>query len=69
MVFSWLPVVKQGGILSPILFCVYIDVLFTQLREAGTGCFVSGWFVGEMAYADDLMLLAHTATTIIIIII
>jgi len=53
--------VKQGGVLSPILFCVYIDVLLTQLKEAGTGCIVSGWFVGSMAYADDLVLLAPTA--------
>jgi len=34
--------VKQGGVLSSILFC---DGLLTQPQEAGTGCFVSGWFV------------------------
>jgi len=56
--------VKQGGCLSPILFYIYIDVFLTQLKEAGTGCFVSVWFVREMAfaaYADDLMLLETTA--------
>jgi len=30
--------VKQGGVLSLILFCAYIDVLLTQLKEAGAGC-------------------------------
>jgi hypothetical protein len=30
--------VKQGGVLSPILFCVYIDNLLTQLSRAGVGC-------------------------------
>ena len=27
--------VKQGGILSPVLFTMYIDVLFTILKESG----------------------------------
>jgi len=52
--------VKQGGILSPFLFCVYIDVLHTQL-EAGLGCFVSGWCSGAIVCADDLVLLVPTA--------
>ena len=33
-----------------------------RLREAGVGCYVSGWFVGALAYADELVLLAPTAT-------
>jgi len=54
--------VKQSGAVSPILFCVYIDVLLNQLMQGDWyGCFVSGWFVGAMAYADDLVLLIPTA--------
>ena len=30
--------VKQGGILSPVLFTIYIDVLFDMLRASGLGC-------------------------------
>ncbi len=30
--------VKQGWVLSPILFAVYIDGLLTRLRESGVGC-------------------------------
>jgi hypothetical protein len=26
---------KQGAIISPILFCVYLDVLLTELQAAG----------------------------------
>ena len=33
--------VKQGGVLSPLLFSCYIDNLFTQLQHSGLGCHVS----------------------------
>ena len=54
--------VKQGGVISPVLFCVYIDELLLKLRGSGVGCFVGDWFVGAVAYADDIVLLAPTAT-------
>ena len=50
--------VKQGGVLSPILFSVYVDDLFKRLEESGAGCWVSNHFVGCVAYADDLSLIA-----------
>ena len=50
--------VKQGGIVSPVLFCVYIDGLLKSLAELGIGCFIGNTFVGILAYADDLVLLA-----------
>ena len=53
--------VKQWGILCPILFCVYVDVLLLSLRDAGAGCFIGEFFVGALAYADDVVLLAPTA--------
>ena len=53
--------VKQGGVLSPILFCVYLDGLLKLLSDAKVGCFVGTTFVGVLAYADDLVLLAPTA--------
>ena len=52
--------VRQGAILSPSLFCVYLDNLLSQLREAGVGCHVGGVFLGAFGYADDLTLLAPT---------
>jgi hypothetical protein len=54
--------VKQGGILSPILFCVYYDELIQELRRTRTGCHIGSWFVGVLAYADDLALLAPSAS-------
>ncbi len=53
--------VKQGAIVSPILFCVYFDTLLTKLRSSKVGCFIGNWFVAALAYADDLVILAPTA--------
>ena len=50
--------VRQGAILSPSLFCVYLDTLLAQLRETGVGCHVGGAYVGAFGYADDVTLLA-----------
>ena len=52
--------VKQGGVLSPILFNVYIDELLNCLKNSGVGCYIGHIFVGSLAYADDISLLAPT---------
>jgi len=45
-------------VLSHILYCVYVDDLLLILSKAGVGCFIGLHFVGALAYADDLVLLA-----------
>ena len=52
--------VKQGAVLSAIIFCVYIDDLISQLRRNRTGCWVNGDYVGVIVYADDIVLLSPT---------
>ena len=37
--------VKQGGVLSPVLFTVYLDGLIDELRKNGLGCHFNGHFV------------------------
>ena len=53
--------VKQGAIVSPILFCVYLDTLLIELKKAGVWCFIGNWFVAALGYSDDVVLLAPTA--------
>ena len=50
--------VKQGGVLSPILFSMYIDSLLEKLKESGLGCHVGRTFAGAFAYADDIALVS-----------
>ena len=48
--------VKQGGILSPGLFCIYNDGLLVRLKQSKIGCLIGNTFVGALAYADDVTL-------------
>ena len=58
--FQALNGVKQRGVISPILFCIYIDDLLKRLSASGVGCCLGSNFVGAMAYADDIVLVAPT---------
>ena len=51
---------RQGSILSPALFAVYVDELLVELRRLGVGCHVAGVFMGALGFCDDLLLLAPT---------
>ena len=50
--------VKQGAVLSAILFCVYIDGLIKEIRRNQDGCWIKDAFVGIVVYADDIALLS-----------
>ena len=50
--------VKQGALITPILFTAYIDKLFKQLKRNGIGCHVGPVYAGEIGYADDVSLAA-----------
>ena len=56
--------VKQGGVLSPILFVLYMDELFLKLKNAQLGCYIGTLFVGAIGYADDATIMAPTLTSI-----
>ena len=48
--------VRQGGVLSLILFTVYIDDLLVELQRKGVGCYWNQHFAGAVCYADDIAL-------------
>ena len=49
---------RQGSVASPAFWSIYLDPLFSLLRERGVGCTIGGLYVGVVGYADDLILLA-----------
>ena len=56
--------VKQGGILSPVLFSIYTDVMLRYLRGPGVGCYVGHHLAGALAYADDVVILAPSRSAL-----
>ena len=50
--------VRQGGILSPLLFSVYMDDLSVLLNSSKVGCVLNGITTNHLMYADDTCLLA-----------
>ena len=50
--------VRQGGILSPDLYCLYVDDLIIRLERLNVGCYVMQLFLAALLYADDMALLA-----------
>ena len=54
--------VRQGGILSPVFFCIYIDDLINKISHLDMGCFIRGFFSGIWLYADDIVLLSATVS-------
>ena len=56
--------VRQGGILSPILFCVYMENLSVALNKSGIGCIMNGTPINHLLYADDTCILAPSATAL-----
>ncbi len=69
-VFSWNGVnsehfklcngVKQGGVMSPLLFSVYLNPLMQDLNRSKLGCCIGAICCNAFAYADDIVILSPT---------
>jgi len=56
--------VRQGGILSPVLFNVYMDELSLLLNRQPYGCILNNVSFNHMFYADDSVLLAPSPSAL-----
>ena len=50
--------VKQGAIISPILFNVYMDQLIKKLNASNIRRDIGGKLVNHLCYADDICLIS-----------
>jgi len=59
--FSILSGVRQGAVLSPVLFFYNIlTILITDLELSGYGANIGNIFAGYLLYSDDIVLLSPT---------
>ena len=52
--------VKQGGVLSPLLFSIYVDPLIDKLNDSNLGCHMGNICCNSFMYADDVIILSPT---------
>ena len=50
--------VRQGAMLSSLLFTLYMDMLFIRLHDLSVECHVGPIFAGSFGYTDDALLVA-----------
>jgi len=55
--FSLAVGVRQGSVLYPVLFTVYVNSLILKLQHSNYGCMIGSQFLGCIMCADDLVLL------------
>ena len=53
--------VKQGAILSPLLYSLFVNKLLVVLEKSGLGVKLGSMYCGAPMYADDLALMASSA--------
>ena len=46
--------VKQGGVISPVLFSIYMDKLSMTLNNTAIGGHIGGQLLNNLCYADDM---------------
>ena len=56
--------IRQGGVLSPYLFALYIDGIVKKIESAKVGCYVRQTCLGVLLYADDIVLMAPTVSAL-----
>ena len=54
--------VRQGGVLSHLLFNVYVNELSECLNKSGIGGSMNGTIINHMLYADDICIISLSST-------
>jgi len=56
--------IRQGGVLSPYLFAVYIDSVIMKVAASNVGCHIKRICIYILIYADVILLLAPSISAL-----
>jgi len=56
--------VRQGGVLSPYFFAIFIDDIIINVVNRKSGCYVNRAYLSIISYADDILLLAPSVESL-----
>jgi len=56
--------IRQGGVLSPYLFSIYIDSVVEKVIKRNLGCYIKWVCMSILVYADDILLVAPSVTSL-----
>ena len=56
--------IRQGGVLSPHLFAIYIDDVVGRIELSNIGCCIKLKFVSTLLYADDIILISPSVVSL-----
>jgi hypothetical protein len=57
--------IRQGGVLSLYFFALYIDDIVDKVnKHYNLGCYIKGFCVSILLYADDIIIIAPTVTSL-----
>jgi len=62
--FQLLCGVRQGGVLSPFLFAIFVDSIVDRVKATGLGCYLNSVCVSILLFADDIVLSAPSVTAL-----
>ena len=65
--FQVLAGVRQGGILSPDFYNLYVEDLIAILKSLNVGCYVLDIFLSALLYADDMAILAPSVKGLLLL--
>ena len=55
--------VKQGGVLSPYLFVIFIDNLIKKVKDSKLGCYIGNKCAAIFVFADDVLLICPSRSS------
>jgi len=61
--FQLLCGVRQGGVLSPFLFAIFVDSIVNRVKATGLGCYLNSVCV-SILLSDDIVLSAPSVTAL-----